>query len=102
MNSLPMFLPLLNRGLELRSGVVVFVGGGAVLLKRQIERIVRKVFAAQQAPQEVSLEKQTDLNQDNPLHGTDRDAIFRTVAILKSNSNEIPLFIPGASTEAIC
>ena len=45
----------------------------------QIERIVRGVLAAQQAPQTASPEKQTDSNQDNPLHGTDRDAIFRTL-----------------------
>ena len=45
----------------------------------QIERIVRGVLAAQQAPQGLGPEKQTDSNQDNPLHGTDRDAIFRTL-----------------------
>ena len=45
----------------------------------QIERIVRNVLAAQQVPQAGSPEKQTDSNQDNPLHGTDRDAIFRTL-----------------------
>jgi len=32
-----LFSTLRERGLELRSGVVVFVGGGAVLLRRQIE-----------------------------------------------------------------
>lgn len=32
-----LFSSLRERGLELRSGVVVFVGGGAILLRRQIE-----------------------------------------------------------------
>jgi len=32
-----LFSTLRERGLELRSGVVVFVGGGAILLRRQIE-----------------------------------------------------------------
>lgn len=32
-----LFNSLRERGLELKSGVVVFVGGGAVLLRRQIE-----------------------------------------------------------------
>ena len=45
----------------------------------QIERIVRNVLAAQQTPQGLSSEKQTDSNKDNSLHGTDRDAIFRTL-----------------------
>lgn len=45
----------------------------------QIERIVRNVLAAQQMPQVTSPEKQEDSNKDNPLHGTDRDAIFRTL-----------------------
>ena len=42
-----LFSTLRERGLELRSGVVVFVGGGAVLLKRQIEasgRVANPVF----------------------------------------------------------
>lgn len=33
-----LFSTLRERGLELKSGVVVFVGGGAILLKRQIEQ----------------------------------------------------------------
>lgn len=45
----------------------------------QIERIVRNVLAAQQASQAVGPEKQIDSNQDNPLHGTDKDVIFRTL-----------------------
>lgn len=45
----------------------------------QIERIVRNVLAAQQVSQAVRPEKQADSNQDNPLHGTDRDAIFWTL-----------------------
>lgn len=45
----------------------------------QIERIVRNVLAAQQVSQAVRPEKQADSNQDNPLHGTDRDTIFRTL-----------------------
>lgn len=45
----------------------------------QIERIVRGILAAQQMPREVSPEKQTDLNQDNTLHGTDRDTIIWTL-----------------------
>lgn len=32
-----LFSTLRERGLEMRSGVVVFVGGGAILLRRQIE-----------------------------------------------------------------
>lgn len=42
-----LFSTLRERGLELRSGVVVFVGGGAVLLKRQIEasgKVANPVF----------------------------------------------------------
>ena len=45
----------------------------------QIERIVRNVLAAQQTPQGLGSEKQADSNKDNSLHGTDRDAIFRTL-----------------------
>ena len=32
-----LFSTLRERGLELKSGVVVFVGGGAILLRKQIE-----------------------------------------------------------------
>lgn len=42
-----LFSTLRERGLELKSGVVVFVGGGAVLLKRQIEasgRVAHPMF----------------------------------------------------------
>ncbi len=42
-----LFSTLRERGLELRSGVVVFVGGGAILLRRQIEasgRVAHPIF----------------------------------------------------------
>lgn len=45
----------------------------------RIERIVRSILAEQQTPQAVDSERQPDSNSNGSLHGTDRDAIFRTL-----------------------